>query len=76
MPHVIVKLAAGRSDEMKQALAQRVAEALTSTIGCGAEAVSVAIEDVPMSDWTEAVYIPDIEPQLDRLYIKPGYGRT
>lgn len=76
MPHVVVKLAAGRSDEVKQALAQKVADALTSTIGCGAEAVSVAIEDVPMADWTEAVYIPEIEPKLDHLYIKPGYGRT
>lgn len=76
MPHVVVKLAAGRSEEVKQELAAKVAEALTSTIGCGAEAVSVAIEDVPMADWTEAVYIPEIEPQLDRLYIKPGYGRT
>jgi 4-oxalocrotonate tautomerase len=76
MPHVVVKLAEGRSEEMKQALAHKVAEALTSTIGCGAEAVSIAIEDVPMADWTNTVYIPEIEPQLDRLYIKPGYGRT
>ncbi|KQT62574.1 MULTISPECIES: tautomerase family protein [unclassified Aureimonas] len=76
MPHVIVKLTAGRSEEMKQALAQKLAEALTTTIGCGAEVVSVAIEDVPIADWTEAVYIPEIEPQFDRLYIKPGYGRA
>ncbi|MBB3997064.1 tautomerase family protein [Aureimonas pseudogalii] len=76
MPHVVVKLGAGRSEEMKQALARRMAEALTSTIGCGEDAVSVAIEDVPMAEWTKAVYIPEIEPNLDRLYVKPGYGRT
>ena len=34
----------------------------------------VAIEEVRPSDWLEKVYRPDIEPQMDKLYKKPGYG--
>lgn len=76
MPHVLVKLASGRSEEQKHALAHKMVEALVSTIGCGEDAVSVAIEDTPIGDWDDRVYAPEIEPNLDRLYKKPGYGRA
>ncbi|GGE02290.1 hypothetical protein GCM10011390_21410 [Aureimonas endophytica] len=75
MPHVNVKLATGRSEEQKRELTRRIVEAVTSTVGCDEDAVSVAIQDVPMAEWNDAVYVPEIEPSLDGLYKKPGYGR-
>jgi 4-oxalocrotonate tautomerase len=39
----------------------------------GEESVSVAIEEVPSTDWAEQVYQPDIQSQWDKLYKKPGY---
>jgi 4-oxalocrotonate tautomerase len=48
MPHVIVKLYSGKSERQKQALAQAVTEAVTSTLNYGEESVSVGIEDVEL----------------------------
>ena len=73
MPHVIVKMYAGRSDAQKAALAERITEAVMSANGCGADAVSVGIEDVAPSDWAGAVYEPDIIAKPDTIYKKPGY---
>jgi 4-oxalocrotonate tautomerase len=42
--------------------------------GNSEDAVSVSIEDVDQSDWTEKVYKPDIAGNWDNLYKKPGYG--
>jgi 4-oxalocrotonate tautomerase len=48
MPHVIVKMWPGPSEQQ--------------------------IEEVQPRDWLESVYRPEIEPQMNRLYKKPGYG--
>ena len=40
----------------------------------GADAVSVAIEEVDAKDWPEQVYRPDILGHADQLYKKPGYN--
>jgi len=50
-----------------------VTRAIMASAGCSEEAVSVAIEDVAPSDWTETVYKPDIMGKADALYKKPGY---
>lgn len=73
MPHVIVKLAAGRPEEQKQRLAAALANAVTSTLHCDETAVSVAIEDVEMTEWAEKVYVPDIQGKPELIYRKPGY---
>lgn len=73
MPHVIVKLYSGRSERQKQALAQAVTDAVTSTLNCGEESVSVGIENVEPKDWTERIYKPDIIGKPDTIYKKPGY---
>ena len=51
MPHVILKIAAGKSDQEKQRLADALATAVTSTLGYDKKLVSVGIEDVEVSDW-------------------------
>ena len=73
MPHVVIKMIEGRGEAQKQRLAELVTKAIREGAGCKESSVSVAIEDVPAADWTAAVYRPEIEPQLDRLYKKPGY---
>ena len=46
MPHVIVKLYSGRSEQQKATLAEELSKAVVKTLNCGEEAVSVAVEDV------------------------------
>ncbi len=74
MPHVIVKMWPGPSEQQKRRLADRMLECVVATLKSGEESVSVAIEEVEPSDWLEKVYRPDIEPQIEKLYKKPGYG--
>jgi 4-oxalocrotonate tautomerase len=52
MPHVIVKLVPGKSEQQKTCLA--------SEITYGEEAVSVSFEEVNPQDWAENVYQPEI----------------
>ena len=74
MPHVIVKLYSGRTDQQKTRLAELVTKAIMEGASCGEAAVSVAIEDVAPDDWGDKVYKPDIAAKQDKLYKKPGYS--
>jgi 4-oxalocrotonate tautomerase len=56
MPHVVVKLYEGRSDQQKIRLAGQMVKDVTATLSCGEDSVSVAIEDIKPDDWTEKVY--------------------
>lgn len=73
MPHVIVKMKEGRSEEQKRRTAELVAKAIMQGVGCQESSVSVAIVDIPSDDWMSTVYRTEIEPQMDTLYKKPGY---
>ncbi|HEY1379532.1 MAG TPA: tautomerase family protein [Gemmataceae bacterium] len=74
MPHVIVKLWPGKSEQQKALLAERITQAVTDVLGYGEESVSVAFEEVEARDWAEKVYTPDIAGKPDQIYKKPGYG--
>ncbi|RKF23315.1 4-oxalocrotonate tautomerase [Altericroceibacterium spongiae] len=74
MPHVTVKMYAGRSNAEKQELSDRISEAVRDVLGYGPESISVGIEDVSPSDWMEKVYATDIRPKEDTLFKRPGYG--
>jgi 4-oxalocrotonate tautomerase len=73
MPHVLVKLYSGRTEQQKSRLAEAVTKAVTTTLNCGDDAVSVSIEDVEPKDWTAKVYNPDILNNRN-IYKKPGYN--
>ncbi|NUO63684.1 MAG: 4-oxalocrotonate tautomerase [Gemmatimonadaceae bacterium] len=60
MPHVIVKMIAGRTEELNQRLADRITEDLVGILRIDEKSISVAIEDIAPDDWTEQVYNPDI----------------
>ena len=74
MPHVIVKLSPGKSEQQKQKLAEEITDSVLSVLKYGAESVSVAFEEVELQQWTESVYLPDIKAKWDQLYKKPGYN--
>ena len=73
MPHVIVKLWPGKSEQQKVRLAEAIAKDVMDVLGYGEESVSVAMEEVEPQDWAEKVYKPDIESKREQLYKKPGY---
>lgn len=73
MPHVIVKMFPGKTEEQKQALTAELQKALMTALGSTEASISVALQDVEKDDWTEKVYIPDIQQQPDNIYKKPGY---
>lgn len=73
MPHVIVKLWPGRSEEQKRELSERIVKDMMASLGSSEASISVAIEEVPREQWTKAVYEPEIAPKMDKLYKKPGY---
>ena len=74
MPHVIVKLYPGRSDEIKTRLAQEITKSITRIADCKARSVSVAIEEIEPEKWAQAVYKPDIIEKAGTLFKKPGYN--
>jgi 4-oxalocrotonate tautomerase len=73
MPHVIVKLYPGRSEQQKARLTEEIVSSVTSVLGCGENIVSVAFEEVDSGEWAEKVYRPDIVNAPGKLYKKPGY---
>jgi 4-oxalocrotonate tautomerase len=73
MPHVIVKLWPGKSEQQKARLAEEIVKDVMSVLNLGEESVSVAIEEVEPQHWAEKVYKPDIVDNSAKLYKKPGY---
>jgi 4-oxalocrotonate tautomerase len=74
MPHVIVKLWPGRTEEQKRRLAREIATDVVAIAGCEDKSVSVAFEEVAPEDWPEKVYKPDILDKAGTLYKEPGYN--
>jgi 4-oxalocrotonate tautomerase len=73
MPHVIVKLWPGKSEQQKMRLTEEIAKDVMNVLNYGEESVSVAIEEVECQDWAEKVYKPDILDNAEKLYKQPGY---
>jgi 4-oxalocrotonate tautomerase len=74
MPHVIVKLYSGRTEEQKTRLAEAITKDVVAIAKCEEKSVSVAIEEFEPSQWPEKVYRPDILDNEANLYKKPGYN--
>ena len=74
MPHVIIKLHPGRTEDQKKRLAEAVTRESMEIAVCEEKTVSVAFEEVEPSEWAEKVYRPDIMGNEARLYKKPGYN--
>ena len=73
MPHVIVKLWPGKSEQQKARLADKITKDVMEVFNYGEESVSVGFEEIKSTNWKEKVYNPDIQNKWDKLYKKPGY---
>ena len=73
MPHVIVKLWPGKSEQQKTRLAAAITKDVMEILHYGDESVSVGFEEVKSQDWLEKVYKPDIKSKWSKLYKKSGY---
>jgi 4-oxalocrotonate tautomerase len=73
MPHILIKVVTGKTDEQKRRLTEAITRDVIDIFNTKDEAVTVAIEEVEKSDWTEKVYVPDIQNKWDTLYKRPGY---
>lgn len=73
MPHIIVKLWPGKSEEQKHRLAEAITKDVMEVLNYGEESVSVAMEEITAGDWKDKVYLPDILDHPETLRKKPGY---
>ncbi|MCK5310632.1 MAG: tautomerase family protein [Desulfobacteraceae bacterium] len=73
MPHIIVKLYPGRSEQQKVELTKKIVKNVVEIAECKETSVSVAFEEIEPIDWAEKVYKPDIIDCQGVLYKKPGY---
>ena len=76
MPHVIVKLWPGKSEQQKTRLAEAITKDIVDILHYQELSVSVAMEEINSKDWVENVYKPDIQENLAKLYKKPGYDEN
>lgn len=72
MPHVIVKLWPGKSDDQKRRLTETITRGVMETLGHGADAVSIGFEEIAPAEWTRKVYEPDIAGKWVSLLKQPG----
>jgi len=74
MPHVIIKMYPGRSDEQKSKLTEAVTRSVVDIAETSEDHVSIDIQEINPEDWTETVYRNEILPKLNELAKKPGYN--
>jgi 4-oxalocrotonate tautomerase len=72
MPHVIVKLWPGKSEEQKNRLAELISQDVMDVLNYGDESVSVAFEEIAANDWKAKFYKPDIIDQAHKLTKNPA----
>jgi 4-oxalocrotonate tautomerase len=76
MPHVIVKLWPGKSEQQKTRLAEAITRDVMNILHYGEASVSVAMEEIKPNEWLEKVYRPEVKNNLDKLYKKPEYDEN
>lgn len=70
MPHVIVKMYPGRTEDQKIRLAEAITQAVVSIAVCSEDSVSISLEEVTPEDWNEKVYEPFISKSESTMYKK------
>jgi len=68
MPHVIVKLYPGRTEEQKKKLAEKITLAVIDAVNVPEDSISIGIEEIPKEQWDEAVKKPDIIAKQKTIY--------
>jgi 4-oxalocrotonate tautomerase len=73
MPHVVIKMYPGTTEEQKIKLAEEITKVFMNVANKPESSVSIAIEEIAKNDWMKKVYDTEISPNLEKLYKKPGY---
>jgi 4-oxalocrotonate tautomerase len=73
MPHIVVKIAPGKTQEQKQQFTEAVVHGVKSIFGYDEDAVSLIFEEVAPDAWKSQVYEPEIIPKWAELSKRPGY---
>ena len=74
MPHIIVKLWPGKSDQQKALLTRGILDGTMRVLGYSEDAISVAFEEVAPGEWDQRVHQPEIVGKWAQLTKRPGYG--
>jgi 4-oxalocrotonate tautomerase len=74
MPHVIIKMYPGRTEEQKNKLAKAITNSVVEIAKTSEEHVSIDIQEIKPEDWAEKVYKHEILTKMDKLQKKPGYN--
>lgn len=73
MPHITIKCYKGRNKQELQKCADAVAKAVSETLGLKISSISLEIDEIEKDNWVNDIWDKEIEPNMDKLYIKPGY---
>ena len=72
MPHISVKMLAGRSEEQKKKLSAELVKVVNRVLGTPESHISVGIEDFSAEKWQE-VFEKEITDKPNAIYKKPNY---
>lgn len=72
MPHIVVKLWPGHSEEEKVAMTHALVEAASRTLHAQPEWFTVGVEEVSPEVWEAKVVAPEINGKADTLYFRQG----
>ena len=73
MPHIQLKVLAGKSEEQKKQLAEELIHAAQKVIGMEKDAYSVSLEEFTPEEWKNEVYPNSIMANENILIKRPGY---
>jgi 4-oxalocrotonate tautomerase len=68
MPHVIIKLYPGRTEEQKSKLVEKLTQAVIESINVPEDFISIGIEEIQKEKWEEEVKKPDIIAKQKTIY--------
>lgn len=74
MPHIIVKMYPGKSEEQKRELTRAMIKSVIEITNSKESSISIGIEEVTPEEWPDKIYKPDIIEKENTLYKKPGYN--
>ncbi len=72
MPYVIVKMHAGRDEQMKSKLADALFQTMQDTLGVPPKSLTIDIQETEKEQWAEKVRSVEIEPREDEMYYLSG----
>ena len=70
MPHLSVKLYPGRSEEVKQDLANKLQDFVVKELGCDPKVVSVSFKEIEADKWKDVI---DDEIAGEEIYIESDF---